>query len=104
MTDHHPDPHRSAVRPRGKPTARRRLHLASRAFWRDEVGATTVEFVVVTAMVVGLAVAVTAAIATGAQQGAERIEKCMEIQGKLLQKDLSYEQQLKRMQKRCAKI
>jgi Flp pilus assembly pilin Flp len=80
------------------------MRLRWRAFRRDEAGATTVEFVVVTAMVVGLAAAITAAVASGAQSGAERIEKCMEIQGKLIQKDISYEQQLKRMQKRCAKI
>ncbi len=95
---------RCAVRSAGDSNVSNRMRRRWRTFRHDESGATTVEFVVVTAMVVGLAVAVTAAIATGAQTGADRIAKCMEIQGKLIQKDISYEKQLKRMQKRCAKI
>lgn len=75
-----------------------------RRFRRDEAGATTVEFVVVTAKVVGLAAAVTAGVTSGAQTGADKLAKCLKIQGKLMSKDLSYEQRQKRIKKRCAKL
>lgn len=75
-----------------------------RGFLRDELGATTVEFVLLTAMVVSLTMAVMLSITNGAEATASRLSQCMEIQGRLMAKDLTQEQRLKRLQRRCGRL
>lgn len=80
--------------------------LAQRAaqFRRSESGAVTVDFVVLMAAVVGLGTAVALTVGAGTTTQAEKMEKCLNIQSRIHQKDIAYSKVLKRIARRCKKL
>ena len=73
-------------------------------FWQDETGAITVDYVVLTAAAVVMATTVVVMIGGSAKEASADVRKCMRIQGNLMQKDIPYEKQLRRIQRRCSRI
>ena len=80
-----------------------------RAFRHDTDGAVTVDWVVLTAALVGLAVAVLTAIASGSKEISADIERCTRIIGNQTLRDQatdnrSWEWRLARAQRNCGRI
>jgi len=82
----------------------RRFATQGRRMLAADDGATTVEFVVVVALVIGLSLGTFAIVGSGVSDGADRMEKCLNIQGKLHDKDLSHDKALKRIARRCGRV
>lgn len=74
------------------------------AFLSAESAAVTVDFIVLTATALTIGLSMATLIGDGAMAEADDINKCMRRAGNQLSKDISYEKQLARMQKRCAKL
>jgi len=73
-------------------------------FWLDETGAATVSYVVLTAAAVFMATAVVVSVGSSVKEANANVRKCMRIQSKIMQRDIPYEKQLKRIRNRCKKI
>lgn len=76
-----------------------------RRFSADETGAITVDWVVLTAAIVGLGIAISAAVGSGATNAADGLEECMERSARWLQRDNArtntHEKRLTRMERGC---
>ncbi len=80
----------------------RRFTAVLRRFFADDAGAVTVDFVVITAAIVGLTIAVTASIASGADDLADAQARCMNrIAANMQNENLSFETKMTRMRNQC---
>jgi len=75
-----------------------------KAFAEDELGAVTIDFVVITAALLVLAVGGLSIVREGTSDSAGNVDRCMRIQGNLLSKDITYKKKLKRMANRCGRL
>ena len=74
-------------------------------FRDDTSGATTVEFVVLTAAVIGLGIAVASSIGAGAAEASADAQKCLNNIGRKVTNDnLSYTVALRRAARRCGRL
>ncbi|AKS47378.1 hypothetical protein SAMN05444287_2979 [Octadecabacter temperatus] len=78
-------------------------------FRRSEDGAVTVDWVVLTAALVGLSIAILSQVATGAETASDKIARCSRIVGNQLLRDQStdarsYEWRLARAQRNCGRL
>lgn len=76
-----------------------------RQFRRDESGATTTDWVVLTAAIVALGAATAGVVASGTGNAADGLEECMERSARWLQRDNAktntHEKRLTRMERGC---
>lgn len=70
----------------------------------DEAGAVTVDWVVLTAALVGLAIAVLMNVASGAQDLGDNVDNCLSYDLPTIMKDdaLSFDKKLQRMERWCS--
>ena len=87
-----------------RPKVSQWARLRAARFRRDQDGAVTVDFIVLTAAVVGLGLAAASVIGAGTVKNSEKMEKCLNIQSRLHEKDLAYNKILKRITRRCGKL
>ena len=78
-------------------------------FRRDDAGAVTVDWIVLTAALVGLGIAVLTSVANGATEMSDDVKRCMRITGNQLLRDhsasnRSWEWRLARAQRNCGRI
>jgi len=82
-----------------------RLRRFAKWFCNDAEGAVTADFVVLSAGIIGLGLAVTVAVASGTQTESSKIARCMKITGNLTANDnLSLATQMSRASKRCGRL
>lgn len=81
------------------------IKQALRRFGRDESGATTTDWIVLTAAIVALGAATAGVVASGTGNAAEGLEECMERSARWLQRDNArtntHEKRLTRMERGC---
>ena len=84
--------------------AHRRGALAR--FLRDTSGAVVVDWVLLTAAIAGIAMAVATTVNTGMENASTDIKRCMKIQGKMWTNDNGddYAKRMKRIKNRCSKL
>jgi hypothetical protein len=85
-------------------TCERRKRTRLLSFLSAESAAVTVDFVVLTATALTIGLSMATIIGDGAMTESDDINKCLRRSGNQLSKDISYDQQLERMRKRCAKL
>jgi len=74
-------------------------------FRDDTSGATTVEFVVLTAAIIGLGIAVATSIGAGATEASGDTKTCLRSLGnKVTNDNLSYQVALRRAARRCQRL
>jgi len=78
-------------------------------FRHSEDGAVTVDWIVLTAAIVGLGLAVLTSVALGAETASAKLERCSRIVGNQLLRDQStdtrsYEWRLARAQRNCGRL
>ncbi len=78
-------------------------------FRRSQDGAVTVDWVVLTAAIVGLSAAVLSQVAEGAETASDKVARCMRITGNQVLRDQStdnrsYEWRLARAQRNCGRL
>lgn len=75
-------------------------------FIRDTRGTVVIDWVILTAAIIGVTIAVTTVTSAGLQNSSRDIKRCMKIQGKMWTKDngATYKKRLKRIKRRCAKL
>ncbi|RLJ58970.1 Flp pilus assembly pilin Flp [Litoreibacter meonggei] len=75
-------------------------------FLRDTSGAAVVDWVLLTAAVAGISMAVGTTINTGMENASSDIKRCMKIQGKMWTRDNGddYARRMKRIKNRCSKL
>lgn len=75
-------------------------------FFADTCGAVVVDWVILTAAIAGISIAVASVASDGLQNSSRDIKRCMKIQGKMWTKDnnATYQKRLKRIKRRCAKL
>lgn len=75
------------------------------AFRRNQSGAVTVDWVVLTAAIVGLSVAVLTSISSGTTEISEDLATCTKRVGRLMaREDLDYDVRMRRIQRQCARL
>ncbi|WP_281856769.1 Flp family type IVb pilin [Litoreibacter halocynthiae] len=75
-------------------------------FLRDTSGAVVVDWVLLTAAIAGISMAVATTINTGMENASTDIKRCMKIQGKMWTRDNGddYARRMKRIKNRCSKL
>ena len=73
-------------------------------FKRDEEGAVTVDFVVLVAAVLSLAIIALNTVGTAVSAANDDTARCLKIQKNVMKRDISYQTKLKRMGRRCGRI
>ena len=73
-------------------------------FARDESGAVTVDFVILVAAVLGLAIVTLNTVGTAVSAANNDTARCLKIQKNIMKRDLDYKTKLKRMGRRCGRI
>lgn len=75
------------------------------AFRRNHSGAVTVDWVVLTAAIVGLSIAVLTSVSSGTTEISEDLATCTKRVGRLIaREDLDYDVRLRRIQRQCARL
>ena len=82
------------------------LRSAIARFLEDTSGAVLVDWIVLTAAVAGIGIAVITTTASGVENAATDLKRCMKIQGNIWTKDnkADYAKRMKRIKKRCGKL
>ena len=85
------------------------LSLFGRRFRRDECGAVTVDWVVLTAALIGLSIAILTSVSQGATELSDDVKRCMRITGNQVLRDQStdsrsWEWRMARAQRNCGRL
>ncbi|SFR44668.1 hypothetical protein [Litoreibacter janthinus] len=82
------------------------LRRAVARFSKDTSGSAVVDWVLLTAAIAGISIAVGTTINTGMENASTDIKRCMKIQGNLWTKDNGddYAKRMKRIENRCSKL
>ncbi|MDB4214058.1 hypothetical protein N9741_04275 [Octadecabacter sp.] len=79
-------------------------HFMSK-FRTDECGAVTVDWVVLTAGIVGLSIAVLASVGRSAADSGDDVALCQKRMGNIMARDhRTYQQNMRAVQRRCAHV
>ncbi len=75
-------------------------------FLRDTSGSAVVDWVLLTAAIAGISMAVGTTINTGMENASTDLKRCMKIQGRMWTRDNGddYAKRMKRIQNRCSKL
>lgn len=73
-------------------------------FKRDEDGAVTVDWVVLVAAVLSLAIITLNTVGTAVSAANNDTARCLKIQKNIMKRDISYQKKLKRMARRCGRL
>ncbi len=86
-------------------SVRQRARRMAVGFARDDSGAMTVDYVVLTAAIIGLSLVVLTSVGSATTEAAVRADKCLDNIGRKIQRDdLGYTQALRRAGRRCSRF